>query len=344
VEEPIMGSIAPEKILRELSDLWVNLSKETHGDAADGALRACSMTLVALTEESDDVAELGETIAALMPQYPARAIVVRLHGAGGENAERTLSERVSAQCWMPFGQHRKVCCEQVEIIATDAALADVPSVVLPLAVADLPLILWCRSARILAMPEFRALAAMAHRTIIDSAALPDARATLERMAERSAQGVLLGDFSWTRLTRWREILSQIFENREYLAKLKSIAKVTVHAKGESQTAAWYLGAWVVDALGSAGVHPEFYMQQEGEGREGQPPKLESILLSGDDFSAEVARRGSRLIVTVGGLAYCNRLPASTEYSLMKEELRIVGHDAIFEKTLLSAKRLSGGAQ
>jgi glucose-6-phosphate dehydrogenase assembly protein OpcA len=242
---------------------------------------------------------------------------------------------------MPFGQRRKVCCEQVEIIATDAALADVPSVVLPLAVADLPLILWCRSARILAMQEFRALAAMAHRTIIDSAASPDARAALERMAERSAHGVLLGDFSWTRLTRWREILSQIFENREHLAKLKSIAQVTVQVKGESSASAWYLGAWVMDVLGSAGVHPEFHMEQAGEA---QPPQLEGIRLSGDDFSAELERRGSRLIVTVDGLAYCNHLPASTEYSLMKEELRIVSHDTIFEKTLLSAKRLSGGAQ
>src|ERR1700678_837442 len=204
-----MGSIAPEKILHELSDLWVNLSKETMGDAADGALRACSMTLVALTEECDDVAELGETIAALMPEYPARAIVVRLRGAG----ERMLSESVSAQCWMRFGQHRKVCCEQVEITATDAALADLASVVLPLAEADLPLILWCRSARILGMPEFQQIAAMAERVILDSAALPDARAALARMAGKSVRGVLLGDFSWTRLTRWRAILSQIFENR-----------------------------------------------------------------------------------------------------------------------------------
>ena len=69
------------------------------------------------------------------------------------------------------------------------------------------------------------------------------------------------------------------------------------------------------------------------------PEVPIIILS-----ATLERRGSRLIVTVGGLAYCNRLPASTEYSLMKEELRIVGHDAIFEKTLISANRLSGGAQ
>lgn len=328
-----MGSIAPEKILHELSDLWVNLSKETMGDAADGALRACSMTLVALTEETDDVSELGETIAALMPEYPARAIVVRLRGTG----ERMLSERVSAQCWMPFGQHRKVCCEQVEIIATDAALADLPSVVLPLAVADLPLILWCRCPRILGMPDFQPIAAMAQRVIFDSSRLPHPKAALQSIADRSAQGALIGDFSWTRLTRWRELLSQVFENRQNLAALQSINKVTVTTVGEAPVNAWYLGAWVMDALALAGIHAEFQMAHE---EEGQPGKLRSIQLSGSDFTAELERRGSRLIVTAGGLAYCNHLPKSTEYSLLAEELRIVGHDPVFEQTLASARRLA----
>jgi glucose-6-phosphate dehydrogenase assembly protein OpcA len=331
------ASIAPERILRELSDLWVNLSKETYGDAADGALRACSMTLVALTEEGDDVSELGETIAALMPQNPARTIVVRLRGAG----DRMLSERVSAQCWMPFGQHRKVCCEQVEITATDTALADLPSVVLPLAVADLPLILWCRSARILNMPEFQPIAAMAHRVILDSAGLPNPQAALQRLASRLAHGVLVGDFSWTRLTRWREILSQVFENRHNLAESQGITQVTVTASGEPSVAAWYLGAWVMDALSSTGVHPEFRMAPANEGA---PGELQGITLSGPNFSAELARRGSRLIVTVGGLAYCNNLPARSEYSLIDEELRIVDSDPVFEKTLASAQRLAGAAQ
>jgi glucose-6-phosphate dehydrogenase assembly protein OpcA len=331
------GSIAPEKILRELSDLWVTLSKETHGDAADGALRACSMTLVAIAEESDDVSELGETIAALMPEYPARAIVARLRGAG----ERMLSERVSAQCWMPFGQHRKVCCEQVEITATDAALADLPSIVLPLAVADLPLILWCRSARILAMPEFQPIAAMAQRVILDSAALPDPRQALQQIAGRHAHGVPVGDFSWTRLTRWRETLSQVFENRRNLTESQSITRVTVETAGEPPVAAWYLGAWVMDALASAGVHPEFRMGRTGES---VPGELRRIELSGPEFSAELEKRGARLIVTVGGLAYCNNLPERSEYSLIAEELRIVDRDPVFEKTLASAQRLAGGGQ
>jgi glucose-6-phosphate dehydrogenase assembly protein OpcA len=220
-------------------------------------------------------------------------------------------------------------------------LADLPSVVLPLSVADLPLMLWCRSARILRMAEFQPLAAMANRVIIDSAALPDPRAVLQRISDRSAQGVLIGDFSWTRLTRWRELLSQIFENRQTLADLQRVDKVTVTAAGEPPVRAWYLGAWVMDALAQVGLHPKFEMTREAEN---QPGKLRGIHLSGVDFSAELARRGARLIVTVGGLAYCNHLPASTEYSLLEEELRIVGHDAVFERTLASASRLAEAAQ
>jgi glucose-6-phosphate dehydrogenase assembly protein OpcA len=167
--------------------------------------------------------------------------------------------------------------------------------------------------------------------------LPDPRATLQRIAERSAHGVLIGDFSWTRLTRWRELLSQVFENRQNLAGLPKITKVTVTAAGETPVNAWYLGAWVMDALAAAGIHPEFQMAREGEG---QPGKLRGIHLSGSDFSAELERRGSRLIVTAGGLSYCNHLPKSTEYTLLAEELRIVGHDPVFEQTLASAQRLA----
>jgi hypothetical protein len=175
--------------------------------------------------------------------------------------------------------------------------------------------------------------------ILDSAALPDARAALTRMAGKSVHGVLLGDFSWTRLTRWRAILSQVFENRQNLAELQRIAKVTVVATGEPSVAAWYMGAWVMDALAGAGAHPDFHMERTGES---QPGELKSIVLSGAAFSAGLERCGARLIVTVGGLAYCNHLPALTEYSLLEEELRIVGHDAVFEATLVSAQRLSGG--
>ena len=179
-----MAAVAPEHILRELAELWATLGTESGA----GVLRACTLTLVVLAEASDDAAALGETIAALMPEHPARTIVVRLSGAG----ERALAERVYAQCWMPFGERRQICCEQIEITASDAALADLPSVVLPLAAPDLPVIVWSRSARLFEMPPFGAIARMAAKVVVDSAGFADpkrrAAAAGGDGAERSSAG------------------------------------------------------------------------------------------------------------------------------------------------------------
>jgi glucose-6-phosphate dehydrogenase assembly protein OpcA len=327
------GTIAPEKILRELAEMWTALSHDPSGEG-DGALRACSLTLVTLAEESEDFSALGETIAALMPEHPARTIVVRLQGA----CERSLSERVFSQCWRPFGQKRQVCCEQVEITASDAALADLPSVILPLAVPDLPLIVWCRSARVAALPEFGAIAAMAQRVILDGEQLPTAREALALAAGIAAHGVRVADLSWTRLTRWRAMLSQVFENRQNLAELPRISKVTVTTNGGPALTACYFGAWVMDVLADIGVRPEFHMERSGDDSSGE---LRSIQLAAPDWSAELSRNDGRLIVTAGGLAQCNPLRPATDFSLMEEELRITGRDASFERAFASAQRLCG---
>lgn len=342
------GTIAPEKILRELTDLWRDLSHggaETDADKDGGVLRACSMTLLAMTEEKDDITNLGEAIAALMTQHPARTIVIRLRGA----EERTLSERVYAQCWMPFGQRRQICCEQVEVTATDDALADLPPVILPLAVADLPLVLWCRSPRMLFTPEFEPIAAMADKMILDSAEIrslwmfggraidSSARVALHELSRMTKAGVVLGDLAWTRLTRWRENVAQIFESRANRADLHDIAQVTIVTNGEPGVSAFYLGAWVMDSFQSAGVAPRFRLERGGT----SPLALK---ITGSEFEASVEVRDDRLVSQVNGLSSCAKMPEATEYALMNEELTVMRPDRVFERTLETAARLAAGAR
>ena len=327
------ATVAPEKILRELADLWVSLGKEGQAEHGAGVLRACSMTLLVLAEESDDVMALGETIAALMPEHPARAIVVRLRGAG----ERALTERVYSQCWMPFGQRRQICCEQIELTASDAALADLASVVLPLAVADLPVMIWCRASRLVEMAEFHEIAAMAHKVVLDSATLPQGVDALRRLSSAVREGVLLGDLSWTRLTRWREMLAQVFENREYLALLPRIAKVRVECGTGFEVSARYIGAWVTDSLADAGVKSELEITWTG-----RPVSL-GVELAGEGVHVEMGRREERLVITVNQLSNCMNLPRPSDYLLMREELGIVRRDPVFERTLASAARLASPA-
>jgi glucose-6-phosphate dehydrogenase assembly protein OpcA len=322
------ATVAPENILKELAELWADSGKQGQAEGA-GVLRACSMTLLVLAEAAEDTQGLGETIAALMPEHPARAIVVRLSGAG----ERALSERVFSQCWMPFGQRRQVCCEQVEITVSDAALADLRPVVLPLVVPDLPLILWCRSPRLLEVPEFWQIAAMAEKIVLDSAASPDPASALLRAQAVAAGGAILGDLSWTRLTRWREMLSQLFESQRNLARRASVSQVDVEWAGIHAASARYLGAWIADSLLSVGVHPQLNVRPAAEA-------LDSlrVRLTGDGLAAEVERWKDRMVVTLDGVSQCANLPQATDYLLMREELGIVRRDPVFEKTLASAAR------
>jgi glucose-6-phosphate dehydrogenase assembly protein OpcA len=327
------ATVVPESILKELAALWTQEGKQ--GDA--GVLRACSMTLVVIAEASGDAAALGETIAALMPEHPARSILIRLLGEG----ERALSQRVYQQCWKPFGQRQQICCEQIEITASDAALADLPSVILPLAVPDLPLILWCQSARLVRRPEFGEIARMATKVVLDSAAdgvtHPAALDALRRMADsvRSGGGIagpVWADLAWTRLTRWRETLARVFENRDTLARLSQVNRVQVRFGPGFETAAWYLAAWAANALASVGqvVTPEV-------GRQDESLCLE---LSGGLFHVKLSRQDDRLVTVVNDQSNCTNLPRPADYHMMREELGIARRDAVFEATLASAARLA----
>jgi glucose-6-phosphate dehydrogenase assembly protein OpcA len=324
----MMATVAPDKILKELADLWVGMGKQGEAEGGQGVLRACTMTLVTIAEAGENAQDRGETLAALMAEYPARAILISLSGGG----ERALSERVYAQCWMPFGQRRQICCEQVEITASDAALPDLPSVVLPLAVPDLPLILWSRSARVFGLPEFRRLAAMAARVVVDSSGFGDAPPAVRRLAAEVARpGPPIGDLAWTELTRWREMLSQVFENRQNLESLAGAVRVRLSDGGAVTTRALYFSAWVKQGLESLGAEVSVSMVNN---------RATFMEIESQGLSVRLEREEQRMITTVNGISHCTNLPVPSDYLVMREELAIVRRDPVFEKTLVSAAQLA----
>ncbi len=320
-----MGTVLPaDRILKELAGLWAQQGKQAQTEEGAGVLRACTMTLVVLADENDDTASLGETIAALMPEHPARAIVIRLTGA----SENALEQRVYAQCWKPFGQRRQICCEQIEIKASDAALAGLRLVVLPLVAADLPVIVWCRCGRLLAMNEFTSIAGMARKVVVDSAT--SGKDGLRRVADLLKSGLLTADLSWTRLTRWREMLAQVFENRENLGKLAAVRRVSVNFEGFGEAMNWYMGAWVLDSLGASGVRAELAVGV------GEAP----MTLEGEGLRLEMSRQDGRMQISLNGLSHCASLSQPTDYLLMREELGIMRRDVVFERTVASAIQLA----
>jgi glucose-6-phosphate dehydrogenase assembly protein OpcA len=331
------ATIQPDRILRELSELWVSFGKQNGGDSS-GVLRACAMTLVVLAEAGEDANQIGETLAALMREHPSRAIVVRV----SESEEPALEARVFTQCWMPFGQRRQICCEQIEISSSHSSLADVPGVVLPLVVADLPVILWSRPARLLASPAWRDLSRIATKTIIDSAPFPDRRESLQRIASATASGSLLADLAWTRLTRWRELIAQIFENPVYFSRLPSITTVTVyHVDQTPPVGIWYMAAWLQQCLERAGSKSRVRVEQSGGPCDSGLSRVEFASDGPEGLSVSVRKvAGSAAEVRVDDLLNRTVFPAASDYVLLREELSIPGHDPIFEAALAQAEKLA----
>jgi glucose-6-phosphate dehydrogenase assembly protein OpcA len=321
-----IATLSPDRLLKEMSELWMQTGKQ--GQEAGGVLRACTMTLVVAAEEEQGVSSLGETIAALMPEHPARTIIVRL-----SRTAQQPSALVTAQCWMPFGQRQEICCEQIEITAPEGSFEDVASVIAPIAAPDLPLVVWCRSPRIFERDEFKHLAAIARKVVVDTTAVSDAKAALQRLARMSASGLIVGDLSWTHLTRWRETISQVFENAQYASRLAEITRVLVKTTDSTMAAsALYMGAWLMGALQSAGAKAELVSDPRAN--------ESSIELTGTGFRVQLIRQGNRLVTAIDQLSHCTSLPQPTECQLVREELRIIRHDPIFERTLSAAARLS----
>ncbi len=333
-------TIQPERVLRELAELWVSLGKESDPAHSSGVLRACAMTLITLVEESEDPSDVWSTMAALMPEHPSRAIVIRFR----PSPARELSSRVFSQCWMPFGHRRQICCEQIEITASDASLPDLAPVVLPLAVADLPVMLWCRSARLFNLPEFSQIGGIAHKLLLDSSALPDPAAILQQIGGSKQ---VVGDLAWTRLTRLRELVSQIFESRSYLAQLRDAEQVKI-SFGETAppTSAYYLAAWILDCMERAGANAVVRWDPVADAPAGRVSRIELTGKSGLRVTIEVSGSPDRQSaeVQVDALASHTVFPPDNDYILLREELAIPGRDAVYERTLGRAAKMAAAGK
>lgn len=302
--------IKPDRILKELGDLWIDTAKPDTESGDDGLLRACSMTLVSFVDDEEDSMALGETLALLMREHPSRSIVVRLR-----EGEDFLESRVLAQCWKPFGHRKQICCEQVELTATMNHLQDVASVVGPLAVPDLPRLILLRSARIVRAGALRKILPLGDKIIVDSSRL--GAPGFGELGAMLDSGHIAGDLAWTRITELRALIAHLLG--------ESVPKsITIEYAGrEAGPETRYLEAWVAGGL------PETKVRIKGSGGDGAGNPL---VIRIDDTI--VIRPGVGCAeIEMGHLKQRASLAVGRDDELLNAELKIVVHDPVFERAL-----------
>jgi glucose-6-phosphate dehydrogenase assembly protein OpcA len=307
--------IKPDTLLKELGEIWTSMatpeangaSEEAHGD---GVLRACAMTLFSFVDDEEDSMALGEILAHLMKEHPSRSVVVRL-----KEGEDYLDARVFAQCWMPFGHSRQICCEQVEITASMNRLADVAAIIAPLAVPDLPRVILMRSARVVRAGALRKILPLGDKIIVDSG-----RSGAPGFGELGGlldSGHLTGDLAWTRITDLRALIAQLLEHR-------TVNRIVIEYAGrEASPETRYLLAWLESSLCSAKVG------LKGSGGDGAG-KVSAIQVD-SDLSIRITDNAAEY--DIAGLRQRAAFGLGTDEQLLNVELGIVVHDPVFERAL-----------
>jgi glucose-6-phosphate dehydrogenase assembly protein OpcA len=315
------AAIDPEKILAELHQLWADL--DTQSSATGGVLRACSMTLAVAANDEEDASQARRTIGVIMHDQPCRALVVKMH----DGAE--MSARVFAECWMPFGGQQQICSEGVEIAAVPDHFGEVARVLAPLRAPDLPLVLWCRGPGAVSRRALDYLLPHADKVILDSAGVSSAPSALAFLRLLRRRGHLTADLAWTRLTPCRQTLAHLYQ--EQGLKPGDVRSARVAYSGPAPcTATVYFASWVRLALPSVPVRLEAVEGEAG---------LRGVTLIVDPRSnqkgdvALTLSSPSQIEVRSCGHGYRTSLPAADEAALMREELKILGLDPVFERVL-----------
>jgi glucose-6-phosphate dehydrogenase assembly protein OpcA len=315
MEERLMPTtLEPEKILKDLRNLWSDLGREN--EVSGGVLRACGMTLVVATENAANMDELRHLLGVLMHNHPARAIVLKLDGKSELNAS------VFSQCWMPFGKHQQICAEGIEITAGFSELTHVAQLLLPLIVSDLPAVLWCRGPRIFSDHAFNPLLPLVQKIIVDSTTVSDPYSAVAAVRELRKQGRLVADLSWTKLTGLRELIASLFDE----GTAKGVQSVQIFYGGDAPTvSALYLQIWMQRALPETRVT----LEQRGEGTR----SVRSIVLSGGCEVTLTRPDKATMEVHCGGQMRRSSMVLVSEETLMSEELSILGPDPVFDRVL-----------
>ena len=208
-------------------------------DAMD--LRTSVMTHVAWAPaEWQEAAR--DTLEGMAERHPSRTLLLFPQ----ETERDALDADVSLQCFTLPGLERNVCSEVVELRLHGDRKEAPASIVLPLALPDLPLFLRWRGEPPFGADVFEQLVDIVDRLVVDSREWPGAPGCYGKLAEYFDR-VAVSDIVWTRTLRWRRAVSRMwpFDARE------------LHVRGPRPEAA-LLAGWLRARIGreTALVHEE----------------------------------------------------------------------------------------
>ena len=372
-------SLSPNTIVRAFKRMWMEIADERREgnrlskQMVDGAMvRTQTINLVTLSDTEDDLRRVDRLVRGLSEFVPSR--IIMLLDSHGWDDDLEISAEVEEHPRTP-----PLSPSRLEMVMVKARPEQLASVALPVLVPELPVYVWCASGKFVDNELVADLARYGDRVVVDSSLVDRPGVALRYLAELCGQSrtdVRLGDFAWTRLTAWRQMVAQFFDTDDAIRSLHGIDEVVVEygdapSGGRSATtSALLLAGWLATRLGwrtpgeemvrsKDGWRLTFRAGERGRSREvvlvlrpvwsdADSPSLLSVQMTSgglEPASFSIHRTSPETIVTVGELpdaAPVERTifaPIDDDPRLLTAELRMSGYDQVYVEALAFAARL-----
>ncbi|HYE72197.1 MAG TPA: glucose-6-phosphate dehydrogenase assembly protein OpcA, partial [Blastocatellia bacterium] len=119
-------------IEREMNAFWKELGQE---DDQEAVIRACVLNLVFYVDSQSMARKADDLLIDVTIKNPSRALLLIADSAAEQSS---ISSQVLSRCTLPTGKAKQVCCEQVTISSSGTQINELPSIVAPLLLSDLP--------------------------------------------------------------------------------------------------------------------------------------------------------------------------------------------------------------
>jgi glucose-6-phosphate dehydrogenase assembly protein OpcA len=362
-------------IEQELARLWKEASEPSIDEETPPVVRACSLNLIAVTENEADAEIISNLVGEVTVEHPSRIFIVVADRRAGTPS---LEAWISARCSLPLPGGKQVCCEQINLTAHSNDIYKVPSIITSLLVSDVPtVLLW----KLRVDEEDDVLPQLVHisdRVLIDSSEERDASASLSAWNQfivNNRGQTVFGDLAWTHLTSWRGLLAQAFQPIEMREHLNATDAVTIRYSSSHRplhsglSQSLLMMGWLAHVLQWNAARP---LQNDGAGKytakfslgekaidiniysvpptNGGPGGIESLSIDstlGLQLSFELTDRlGCIRMVRKTGVGLGEELirPVSdrTETELVAQELEVLHRDALYEESLAMSVSLMMG--
>ena len=249
--------------------------------------------------------------------------------------------------------HVSVQGQRVDVDVAGVPPEEIEAYVTALCPESVPTVLWWSARDVADDPVFDALLRHATTLVVDSAgSAPDDAAVRSLVAFHAAHpDVRVRDLAWLRLSPWRDMIANFFDDPALRGELYSIRKL--HIDSGSQAEALYLGGWLASRLGWQPSGRDAFTDREGNvvrferRHEGEIRRVQSVCLDSDTswYHGEVTADAGVVSVWVEGEhardARLVPLQAIDNASLLERAVLETEPDEVFETALRSVGTLIG---